>query len=61
MNKQRKAQIAWWAKMIYGQAQEYADVADPTRIRANSVAHKLDAIAALARRLHFELTGELPR
>lgn len=61
MNVSRKLQIAWWASRIHEQAQEYADVADPKRTMKNATANKLDAIASLAKRIHFEITGKLPK
>src|ERR1700674_3710252 len=54
MNKQRKAQVAWWAAKVYEQALEYADVIDPKRQRVIRVANKLDAIARLTTEIHFE-------
>lgn len=60
MGKPRKEQIAWWARKVYEQAQEYADAIDPKRTHLSRVANKLDAITRLAREIHFELTGRLP-
>jgi succinylarginine dihydrolase len=60
MNAARKAQISWWTAKVYEQAQSYADIADPKRVRQDRIANKLDAITRLAKEIHFELTGKLP-
>lgn len=57
----RKKQIARWASKVHEQATMYADVADPKRTRQNRIANKLDAITRLAKEIHFELTGEMPK
>lgn len=61
MTNSRKKQIAWWACKVYEQSLEYADIIDPKRTKANTTANQLDAVARIVKRIHFELTGELPK
>jgi len=56
LSKARQEQIAWWAKKVFEQSQEYADIVDPERTFETSLGHHLDSIRKRARQLHFELT-----
>ena len=58
MTKKEKAAAAGFARVVFLEAQKYADKLDPKRRRANDASRAFDRMTEAANWAHWYLTGK---